>query len=206
MMTVSALSGQSDAVGFSERTSRYLLQPNDVISVRYRYTPEFNESVTVQPDGFATLHLVGVVRLAGRAIDDIEKEIVQKAATKLNEPEISVTLLEFERPYFVVGGQVNRPGRYDLPGEISALQAITMAGGFNQKSKHSQVVLLRRVKEDLYRTRLLDMKTILNNELAAEDPRLRSGDMLLVPTNRLTKVERIVRLANFGVFWHLGER
>ena len=44
---------------FSERDARYRIQPSDVIEVQYRYTPEYNHTVTIQPDGFAALQFVG---------------------------------------------------------------------------------------------------------------------------------------------------
>jgi len=38
---------------------RYRLQPGDVLEVQYRYSPEFNQTVTVQPDGYITLEIGG---------------------------------------------------------------------------------------------------------------------------------------------------
>ena len=186
---------------FGDRDSPYLLRTNDVVDVGYRYTPEYDQVVTVPPDGFVNLRIVGVVRFAGRTIDDIQKEVKKKAAAQLRDPEISLTLKDFERPYFVVGGQVASPGRYNMPGKVSALQAIATAGGFNRRSKHSQVILFRSVNDDLYQTRVLNMKALLKKPQSEENVMLHSGDMLLVPTNRLSKIERFVHLTNFAVFW-----
>ena len=43
-----------------------------------------------------------------------------------------------------VGGEVSKPGIYDMPGDINALQAVIMAGGFKPIAKRSQVVIIRR--------------------------------------------------------------
>ncbi|HEV2688967.1 MAG TPA: hypothetical protein VGV35_10440 [Bryobacteraceae bacterium] len=39
--------------GLRSRNERYRLQPSDIIAVAFRFTPEFNQTLTVQPDGFA---------------------------------------------------------------------------------------------------------------------------------------------------------
>src|SRR4051794_34771551 len=41
---------------------RYLLRAGDVFEVQYRLSPEFNQTVTVQPDGFVMLQVAGEVR------------------------------------------------------------------------------------------------------------------------------------------------
>ena len=90
--------------GFSERDPRYRLQPTDVLEIHYRYTPEFDQTVTVQPDGFVTLQIVGDLKLQGLTLDQLKAAILEKAARRLNDPEVTIVLKDFERPYFVVGG------------------------------------------------------------------------------------------------------
>ena len=41
---------------------RYRLNPGDVLEIVYRYTPEFNQTVAIQPDGFVVLEIVGETR------------------------------------------------------------------------------------------------------------------------------------------------
>src|SRR5882757_10054051 len=85
---------------FAERDPRYRIQPSDVIEVQYRYTPEYNHSATIQPDGFAALQLVGDVRVAGLTVDEAAAAIAGKAGERLQNPEVTVTLKEFVRPFF----------------------------------------------------------------------------------------------------------
>ena len=65
--------------GFSERDPRYRLQPSDVLEVHYRYTPEFDQTVTVQPDGFVTLQIVGDLKLQGLTLEQVKGGILEKA-------------------------------------------------------------------------------------------------------------------------------
>jgi polysaccharide export outer membrane protein len=186
---------------FAERDPRYRLQPTDVVEIHYRYTPEFDQTVTVQPDGFVTLQIIGDLKLQGLTLDQLKAAILEKAARRLNDPEVSIVLKDFERPYFVVGGEVGAPGRFEMRGTITALQAIAMAGGFKSASaKHSQVILCRRVGPDLAETQILNLKAAMS--ASAKEPLvdLRSGDMLIVPQNRVSKIERFVKWGNFGIY------
>src|SRR5207253_7488207 len=80
---------------------RYRLQPGDVLEVQYRYSPEFNQTVTVQPDGYISLEIGGDVKVAGMTVDQTQQAILKKASTRLQDPIATVIVKEFQRPYFV---------------------------------------------------------------------------------------------------------
>ena len=187
---------------FADRDPRYRLQPTDVMEVHYRYTPEFDQTVTVQPDGFVMLQIVGALKLQGLNLEQVKAAIVEKASERLKDPEITLVLKEFEKPYFVVGGEVANPGRFEMRGTTSPIQAIATAGGFKTASaKHSQVILFRRVGPDLAKTEILDFKKAISPTSAAEPlADLRPGDVLVVPQNRISKIERFVKWANIGLY------
>ena len=187
--------------GFSERDPRYRLQPTDVLEIHYRYTPEFDQTVTVQPDGFVTLQIVGDLKLQGLTLDQLKAAILEKAARRLNEPEVTIVLKDFEKPYFVVGGEVGAPGRFEMRGAVNPLQAIAMAGGFKTASaKHSQVILFRRVGPDLAKTQILNLKAAMSPSVTESPADLHPGDVLIVPQNRVSKIERFVKWGNFGIY------
>lgn len=187
--------------GFAERDPRYRLQPTDVVEIHYRYTPEFDQTVTVQPDGFVALQIVGDLKLEGLTLDQMKAAIVEKASQRLKDPEITLTLKDFQKPYFVVGGEVTNPGRYEMRGQVTALQAIAMAGGFKTLSaKHSQVILFRRVGADLAKTQILNLKAAMSVSSTEPLSDLQPGDMLIVPQNQISKIERFVKWGNVGLY------
>jgi polysaccharide export outer membrane protein len=187
---------------FSERDPRYRLQPSDVIEVHYRYSPEFDQTATIQPDGFLALVLIGDIKVQGMTVAQAKDVILAKSVQRLKDPEITLVLKEFEKPYFVVGGEVNTPGKFEMRGPVNPLQAIAMAGGFKAlDAKHSQVILLRRVGPDLAKTEILNLKDMMTPNKKSEPlADLHSGDMLLVPQNQISKIERIVKLSNLGAY------
>ena len=201
-LMICTLAQSQDGSGkFASREPRYRLEPNDVVELQYRYTPEYNQTVNVQPDGFVTLQLLGDVKLGGLTLTEGRAAVLDRARTRLRDPEITLLLKEFEKPHFVVGGEVNSPGRFELRGNITVNEAIAMAGGLKAASaKHSQVLLVRRVNETFADARVLDLKEILRTKAFAEDQTLRAGDMVIVPQNVISKIERFVKWVNIGVY------
>ena len=105
---------------------RYRLQPGDVLEVQYRYSPEFNQTVTVQPDGYISLEIGGDLKVAGLTVDLTRQAILRRASTRLQDPIATVILKEFQRPYFVVAGEVSQPGKIEMRERVTAIQAISI--------------------------------------------------------------------------------
>lgn len=197
-MTSSVL---AQTASFSEHDPRYRLQPTDILEIHYRYTPEFDQTVTVQPDGFVTLQIVGDLKLQALTLEQAKAAILEKASLRLREPEVTLLLKDFEKPYFVVGGEVANPGRFEMRGTITAVEAIAMAGGFKTASaKHSQVILFRRFGDDLAKTQILNLKAAMSASAKEPLSDLQSGDLLIVPQNRVSKVERVIKWVAVGAF------
>lgn len=199
---IAAQNDQTAADSPNTSKTRYKLQPSDVLSVTYRFTPEYNSlGAVVQPDGYVSLNLLGNVRVAGKTLDEVREKIKSAAAEQLNDPEVTVVLQEFVKPYFVVSGEVPVPGRFDLRDNTSALQAVLLAGGFKDSSRSGQVLLLRRYNAEVVEVIELKLDNLAKNKKGQEpnlreDELLQSGDMIYVPRSRLSKLERFVKIAN----------
>ena len=190
----------SAADQFAPREPRYQLHPGDVINVEYRYTPEYNATVSIQPDGFASLPLLGDLHLGGLTLSEVHSELVSKAGERLNQPEVTVGLKDFEKPSYIVGGEVGAPGRFEIRGRVTALRAVEIAGGFKASAKSSQILLIRPINDVDAQTKLIDLKKVTEKRQLNEDIELRAGDMLVVPKTRLAKVEPYIRLVNAGFY------
>src|ERR1051326_3698516 len=139
---------------------RYRLQPGDVLEVQFRYSPEFNQTITVQPDGYITLEIGGDLKVAGFTVEQTRAAILRQASTRLQDPVATVLLKEFQRPYFVVAGEVNTPLKMEMRERVTALQAIMLAGGPKETAKSSQVVVFRQINSDMAEVKLLNLKSI----------------------------------------------
>jgi polysaccharide export outer membrane protein len=179
---------------------RYRLQPGDVLEIQYRYSPEFNQTVTVQPDGYVSLEVGGDLKVAGLTIEQTRQTIVRRASARLREPVATVTLKEFQKPYFVVAGEVTQPGKIEMRERVTAIQAIMLAGGMKETARSSQVVVFRKINSDMAEVKLLNLKTIRRTSDLENDLTLQPGDMVFVPRDKISKIERFMKLASVAAF------
>jgi polysaccharide biosynthesis/export protein len=175
---------------------RYRLQPGDVLEVQFRYTPEFNQTVTVQPDGYISLEIGGDLKVAGSTIEETKQAILRQANKRLQDPVATIVLKEFQKPYFVVSGEVAQPGKIEMRERVTALQAIMLAGGMKESAKSSQVVVFRKINSDTAEVKVLNLKDIRRTSDLENDLTLQAGDMVFVPRDKLSKVERFMRLVS----------
>jgi polysaccharide biosynthesis/export protein len=186
--------------GLHKRNWRYRINPSDTLELTFAQTPEFNQTVVVQPDGYITLRSVGDLQAAGQTLPELTESIKAAYSKILQDPEITVDPKEFEKPFFTVGGQVGKPGKFDWYADITLTQAIAIAGGFTDASKHSQVLLFRRVSEEWSEARIINVKKMLHSGDLREDPELKPGDMLFVPKNTLSKIKPFLPTSSLGLY------
>ncbi len=191
--------GQRPTTQLLSRDQPYRLQPSDVIDIEYVYTPEYNQVATVGPDGSVQLKLLGGLKVAGMTLDQATAAVIAKASGPLNDPELTITLKDYVKPHFTVSGQVERPGIYDMHGSVTFLQAIAMSGGIKDFGKEKQVILVRKANAEYAEVRVINLKDLSTAHGVKEDFTLRPDDMILVPKNRLGKVEPYVRVASMGL-------
>lgn len=199
--SVPAAEQETSGPGFAQREDRYRVQPGDVIEFQFRFTPEFNQSVKVQPDGYIPLQEAGELKVGGLTVREVREATVQAYSEKLHDPVVSVILKEFSMPYFIVGGEVGKPGRYDLKGDVMLSEAIQIAGGFGSGAHTSEVLLFRRVSKDWVETKRINFKEALQNGLQ-EDIALKPGDSIYISRSRLGKVQKFMEASKLGLFFN----
>jgi polysaccharide export outer membrane protein len=194
--TTAAKPGGADGLGNpllgGPRRPLYRLRPSDVVEIAFVVAPELNQTLTIQPDGYVMLRDAGMMEAQGLNMEQFSEAVQRAYRGYLHDPQVTVALKEFERPYFIVGGEVGKPGKYELHSDTTVAEAVQIAGGLTQQSKHSQVVLFRRVNDDLVETRLLDLKKMLKERSLKEDAHLRPGDLIFVPQNSISKIARFL--------------
>ena len=137
---------------------------------------------------------------AGMTVEQTRLAILRKASTRLQDPVATVILKEFQKPYFVVAGEVATPGKIEMRERVTALQAIMLAGGLKEGAKASQIVVFRKLNSDLAEVKVLNLKSIRRTSDLENDLTLQPGDMVFVPRDKITKIERFMRLASVAAF------
>jgi polysaccharide biosynthesis/export protein len=181
---------------------RYTLRPGDVLELQYQYTGELNQTVTLLPDGYVNLNLVGDLKISGLTLEQAHDLILSKLRTRLNDPELNLILRDFQHPYVQVAGEVQKPGRIELREPTTALQAILDSGGFLPSAHSRQVLLFRAINSDTAEVRVLNLNKIQKTAELERDAQLEPGDMLLVPRNKIERISRYLKLLNIGAYFN----
>jgi polysaccharide export outer membrane protein len=165
----------------------YRAYPGDELEITFPSAPELNKTVTVQPDGRINLLLIHSVMAADRTAGELEEALTQAYSTQLVRPEVSVSFKSSTPLKVFVAGEVDKPGVYDMPGDINALQAVIQAGGFRPSAKRSQVVIIRRGPDGRAMMRTADLDRGLSAPQHADLVPLRRFDIIYVPRTGLAK-------------------
>lgn len=193
----------NDQPALQHRNPRYQLQRDDILVISFALSPELNQTVTIQPDGYVTLQGVGGdIYVQGLTVPEAV-DAIRKAYTQvLHDPIVDVTLTDFQKPVFLALGQVGKPGQYELRYDTTVSEAIAIAGGFTPDAK-TQVFLFHRTSADVVEVKKLSIKDILHGKNLNEDAHMQPGDMIFVPEKFITGFKKYVPY-NAGIFLNPG--
>ena len=156
----------------------YKIGPQDVLRIDVWKETEISRSVPVRPDGKISLPLLNDVQAAGLTAMELANNITEGLKKFINNPQVTVTVAEINSRRVYVTGEVTKPGAYALLPNMTALQALTSAGGFTQFSNPKKIYVLRneggkQVKHPFNYKAVLDGKQ--------DDIPLHPGDTIVVP-------------------------
>lgn len=183
----------------AQRYPRYLLRPSDVLEITFPISPEYDQTISIQPDGFASLRGVGDLYIAGKSLPELSEALHKAYGSFLHDPIINIEMKDFEKPYFTAGGEFGKPGKYELRGDTTVAEAVAIAGGFTDKAKHSEVLIFRKVPGGWQAGKRVDVKLMLANADLGEDIHLRPGDLIYVPKNKLSKIKEFIPTPGLGM-------
>jgi len=156
--------------------------------------PELSRTLTVGPDGRIIMPMLAPILAAGRSVTQIQADLKAGLAQQLRDPTIAVTPRAYAPQQIFVGGQVQTPGTYTLPGPIGAIEGIFMAGGFTPGAKAVNVAVLRRTPSGAMMIRSVNIQGGIRNIREYNDNiQLRRGDIIFVPKTNLAEVGAFVQ-------------
>jgi polysaccharide export outer membrane protein len=170
---VTQKSGQPDS-----RTDEYQIGPLDLIEVEVFQAEELSRETRVNTEGYASLPLIGPVKVAGLTARQAERRIEQVLQEKyLQDPHVTVFIKEYESQKITVEGWVKNPGVFPLKGKTTFLQAIANAKGMDRLADFDEVAIFRTEggKTTGY---VLSYRKVRAGEQI--DPVLKSGDIIVV--------------------------
>jgi polysaccharide biosynthesis/export protein len=165
----------------------------DELEIKFYYSPELNLQQRVRPDGMISVQLVGDVLAVGLTPQQLDTQLQELYAKHLKYPEIAVIVRGSYSRRVLVGGEVARPGPIDMPANLSAFEAVLLAGGFNLVTADTmRVVVLRDDGTGRRVGYAVNMKDTLKG--ATESPfMLQPTDIVYVPRTGVVDVNQAIQ-------------
>ncbi|WP_172326889.1 polysaccharide biosynthesis/export family protein [Mangrovicoccus sp. HB161399] len=176
---------------------QYTLAPGDTLSVEVLEDPALNRSVLVLPDGRISFPFAGSIQAEGRTLSQVQANLTTALAPNFaSSPTVFVNLAQLAPAekraygnekviavYFL--GEVNSPGRLEVPAGTTLLQALSMGGGLTNFAATKRIQLRRtdsNGREIIYR---FDYRAISRGAQITGTTTMADGDVILVPQRRL---------------------
>jgi len=123
----------------------YTLNPGDQVAVDVFGEDDLRTNGRLNSDGNLTVPLLGSIHLAGLTPTQAASRVTELYSRDyLVNPKINVTLLSYGTRHFVLLGQINHPGMFEMsPSGIDLLEAIAMAGGYTRIASPERITVRR---------------------------------------------------------------
>ena len=171
-------------------TRPYLLQRGDTLEIRVFNLAELDQTVTIAPDGKASLLLLDAVDAAGLTTTKLDEMITARYTTFYRDPQVTVNVKGYVNQKIYVTGEVVQPGLLPLVGELSAGRAVIQAGGLKHTAKSTHVFLVRKSTDGTPVATQLDLEAVFKG--AAQDVPLMAFDMVYVPKSKIASVNQFM--------------
>jgi polysaccharide export outer membrane protein len=192
---VSDITNPADSLSYSLEPFPYRIAPGDLLHVDYGIILDgspISADATVRPDGAVTLPRVGDILVAGMSTGEVDSVLAGLYADVYINPDITTAIKEVAGNEVHVLGQVKFPGSYTKVPNMTALQAIASAGGFEDDASKGSVIVMRRTGPGSLITRKIDLHDAVQRGASSQDLFLRRYDIVYVNRNAIGDVNLFV--------------
>lgn len=177
------LNAQTQAAGSStvQASPDYLIGPSDTLTISVWKDTELSRTLPVRPDGRISLPLIGELLVSGLTTKAVQDAIVKKLKDYISDPQVTVIVQEVKSRTYIILGKILKPGSYPLGKPTTVLEAIAIAGGFQDFAKQTKIYIMRPASGGGTQTIHFNYKNAIKQHNPAADPYLQNGDTLIVP-------------------------
>ena len=152
----------------------YVIGGEDILYVKTWRMPDFTFTTAVRPDGKITIPLVGEMMAAGKTPSQLEKEIGKALENFVQNPEVSVTVLDVRSKKYYVVGEVQKAGSFALAGPLTVMEALSQCG-FQPFANKKRIRILRGTVSFPF-----NFEEVIRGKKLAQNIQLQNGDYVIV--------------------------
>ena len=192
--------GQPRFAAWQDTDPDYRFYPGDSIEITVHSAQELSRTALIGPDGRVSLPLLANVMVAGQTDYEIANTIADAYARNvLVDPIVEVRRGALGPQNIIVGGEVNNPGLGEMSGPIGALEAVMMAGGFQNTAARGDVVVLRRNPGGELMMRTVNLGQALRGRPGSDDIQIRRHDIIFVPRSTVAEINVFIEQYVTGI-------
>jgi polysaccharide export outer membrane protein len=120
----------------------YRLKPLDQVIATMRFPMQQSTEDVVDENGNITLPLLGDVKAVGFTTSELEAELSRLYVEGGFYRRVIITVLVPTLNY-TISGEVYRPGRYEIRGTVTLMQAIAEGGNFTEFANKKKIQIVR---------------------------------------------------------------
>ena len=159
----------------------FIIGPEDVLEIMVWKNDVLSRTVTVRPDGKISFPLLGDVLVVGLKPNQVREKVTTLLKEYMENPVVTVIVQQINSYAVYIMGEVANPGKYQLKSNVTLLQALTLAGGFNQFASRNKIVILRRNNGRGTETKIKIKYDDILSSNHSENILLVPGDTIIVP-------------------------
>jgi polysaccharide export outer membrane protein len=181
----------------------YKIAPLDVLHISVFQVNDLSGDYDVDLTGTISLPLIGSVKAVDLTTRQLDQKITQLLSEKyLQHPDVNIAVKSSSTRNVTVDGSVRQAGIFPVTGRLTLLQVIAMAHGTDENANPHRVAVFRTIQGQRMAA-AFDLTTIRRGQ--AEDPRVYSGDIVVVDGSRIrgtwaTVLQTLPLLAIFHPF------
>lgn len=167
-----------------------IIDPGDMLTVRFYYHPELDSIQPVRPDGKISLTLFQGIEVAGKTPEELQAHLVDIYSHEFVDPVIAVEIEKKSANTVFVTGQIAQGGIKPLTSNLTMGQMLAQSDVLERDADLSSVLLVRKDNDMDYVVYKVDSRFSKGVE---RDIYLTPGDIVVVPRNNITIIGDFVQ-------------
>jgi len=171
------------------KITEFILGPGDRLEIAVYRNDDLKRTIQIDPSGKIMYPLVGDIQAGGLSIFQLRDKVRDGLVKYVVEPQVTVGVVSTQNQKVIVLGEVKNPGFFQAESSVTAIEAISRAGGFTLDGKKKSVLLIRggMKKPELMS---LDLEKALTEGDLTQNIALQRGDIIYVPRTTIANVNR----------------
>lgn len=154
----------------------YEIGLSDVILIKVWREKELSGFYMVRPDGRISMPLAGDIEANGATPEQLKQRVLDALSKTMVRPELLLEVHQVNSKKFLITGEVNRAGSYPIVTPVTALEAISQAGGLKDFANGKKIFILRKGERIKF-----NYKDVVKGKNMEQNIELKPGDHIIVP-------------------------